>query len=100
MALIEKGKKNNIRAIFKLHKYVKELNRLHMSIFLNDRKIEKVCLGNLQTVGICKHHTQLNYTKDEIKTIINGEAISLSYLYYSYIAPRIEKLKNSIDKRL
>ena len=100
MALIEKGKKNNIRAIFKLHKYVKELNRLHMSIFLNDRKIEKVCLGNLQTVGICKHHTQLNYTKDEIKTIINGEAISLSYLYYSYIAPHVERLKNSINKRL
>ncbi len=96
MVLIEESWKRNHYRAFHPSAYDKEFEGLHISIFLNNNKIEKVCFGNLQGIGICKYNTEVILAKEEISAIAKNKSIDISYIYNSYLAGQIKLIKNLI----
>jgi glycerophosphoryl diester phosphodiesterase len=84
----------------------KKFPKLYMSISLNNEKIEKVCLGNLRGVGVCKKDKAIIFSKEEIKNLVKNENTSVSYFYNSslmyidYLECKSKKIPDFIDRRL
>ncbi|MDM8564606.1 hypothetical protein QUF74_03040, partial [Candidatus Halobeggiatoa sp. HSG11] len=68
MVLISYAKRS-LKNVFTLSKYDKQHNQLHLIVNLKNKKINRVYLGNKQSLGLYKKGVKVSFAKKDIKLI-------------------------------